>query len=130
MEKQINFHRLKTAWIMALGAGALTFVGAAWHWGQIAKPELVPLVIIFASASLVFSAVFFLACRIIAPGLGALIREDETRVEGATVKMVTHIEETGDAPLDQWVKRYVFARNMFGLAIVPLIVLAGLFLFA
>ena len=130
MSKEVNYDRLKMAWFMALSAGALGFVGAAWHWGQFTHPELVPLVIIFAIASIVFSAIFFFACLIIAPRLGSYITEDETKIKGSNVEMVTHVKKSGDAQLDGWVKRYVFARNMFGLAIIPLLLLACLFFFA
>jgi hypothetical protein len=130
LTKDIHYNRLKKAWFIALGIGALSFVGTAWHWGQFTRPELVPLVIIFSIASILFSAIFFFSCRIIAPGLGSYIIEDETKIKGSTVEMVTHVKESGDAQLDGWVKRYVFARNMFGLAIIPLLLLAGLFFFA
>ncbi len=125
-----NFELLKKLWIGSLLTGSLVFAGGIVYWRQILHPELVTIVILFAVSAIAFSALFFFVCRVVAPRLADFVVDEETKVEGPTVKMTTTIAASGDARLDRWVKRYVFTRNLFGMAVIPLLILGGLFLFA
>ncbi|PHR58346.1 MAG: hypothetical protein COA47_10735 [Robiginitomaculum sp.] len=125
-----NFEMLKKIWASSLVVGALVFAGGIVYWRQVLQPDLVTIVILFAVSAIVFSALFFFLCRIVTPGLADSVVDEETKVEGPTVKMITTIAASGDAQLDRWVKRYVFTRNLFGMAVIPLLLLGGLFLFA
>ena len=44
--------------------------------------------------------------------------------------MVTKTRSSGDPRLDGWIDKFVFARNTFGLSVLPLLLLGGVFLFA
>jgi hypothetical protein len=119
----MNLRALQTAWYVALAMGALTFVLCLALSGQFARPELVPIIISFALAVVVNTGIFFLATLVIAPGLNKFIASDETKIHGANVSLVTQTTDSGDAETDRWVKRFVFARNTFGMAIIPLALL-------
>ncbi len=129
MSKKLNFQKLNRGWFIALGLGFLSFSSGLITWKQFSNPEFVTIVIMFAVSAIIFSATFFFWCLIFSPKLGRFIESDDTEIEGPTVKMVTKVSKSGDADIDHWVKRYVFARNMFGLSVIPLLILGGLFVF-
>ena len=79
--------------------------------------------------AVVWGGVFFLGSLVLAPGLGAFIAGEDTRVKGPVVELVTETYETGDPRLNGWVRAYVTARGVFGLSIIPFLILAGLFFF-
>lgn len=125
----MDLQKLSTYWKICLGISLIAFLVALYASGQFAKPELVMIVMIFAGASILYSTLFFIACRLAAPDLSSFIVDDETKVKGPTVVMETTLLETPDAEINKWVSRYAFARNTFGLAIIPLLLLGGVFLF-
>ncbi|MEM0985877.1 MAG: hypothetical protein AAGJ32_06495 [Pseudomonadota bacterium] len=121
--------RLTRLWVASalLGIGAVPFV--LWLFGALFNFEPFPTVIAAAWGSLVFGGTFFIGTNLI----GVTFEErvtDETRVSGASVDHITHVEPYDDAARDRWLSRYVFARNLFGALIVPLAIFVGLFVFA
>ncbi len=127
--KELNIQNLNLGWRISLGLGFVSFLSGLIVLKQFTSPDLVTIVIIFAISAIIFSFVFFVWCLIFAQELGSFVQSDETEVKGTTVNMVTTISESGDANIDRWVQRYVFTRNMFGLSVIPLLILAGLVLF-
>ena len=127
--KGINIRLLNRAWQISLGIGILIFVIGLFFWKQFSNPKLVTIIILFAVSAIIFSALFFFWCIFFAPELGRFIKSDDTQVNGPTVKMVTTISHSGNANIDGWVERYVFTRNLFGLSVIPLLILGGLFVF-
>lgn len=125
----IKLKAIRTLWNISLGLGGIIFIVGLAMSNQFSRPELVPIVIIFALASAAFGGTFFIGCQFITPKLSTYIVGDKTTVEGPIVKTVTELSSSGDPEIDRWVKRYAFARNLFGMSILPLLILVGLFLF-
>ncbi len=120
---------LAPLWWGAISAGVLSVPVALALFGAIPDLEVFPAIMALAIGGFVFSGLFFLGANLMGVRFEARVR-DETRVSGANVDHITHVEETGDAGTDRWLSRYVFARTLFGSLIVPLAILLGLFWFA
>lgn len=125
-----NYARLRSLQIIALIAGAGVLAFSLWQMNQFSKPELAPLVMSFAFASITFSGLFYFGALLLEGSLQKYIISDETVIKGDSVEMVTHTEKTGDQRLDKWIGTYAFTRNLFGMSVIPLLLLGGLFLFA
>ncbi len=125
-----SLDRLRLLWRWSLVAGGLVLVLALWRMGQFRAPELAPLALAFAFAAIAFHGAFYAACALFAPGLHRYIAYDETEIRGYQVDWVTRADAGGDSELQRWLDRWVFARNTFGLGLVPLIILGALYLFA
>ena len=54
---------------------------------------------------------------------------DETVIRGESADMETSTRSSGDAEVDRWIASFVFARNLFGMALVPILILSWLFFF-
>lgn len=126
--KSPNFRTLRIVQIVAVTDAILVSLLALFLMGQFSDPELVPLIICAASAGIVFSAIFYFGCLIFEPSLLEYIKEDRTVIKGESVEMVTDTHTSGDARIDEWVNRFVFARNLFGMSVIPLLILGGLYL--
>ena len=125
---QPDFARLRLIQHAAVIVGALTLGLSLYLMGQFSDPELVPIVIAVAFTGIGFSAVFYFGCLAFEGSLQRYIVRDDTEIKGSNVEMVTTTAKSGDPQIDEWVNRYVFARNLFGMSVIPLIILAGLFL--
>ena len=125
-----NFARLRRIQHIAVIVGVLTLGASLYLMGQFSKPELVPIVISVALTGIGFSAVFYFGCLLLEGSLQKYIVSDDTVIKGQTVEMQTTTQDSGDAQIDEWVGRYVFARNLFGMSAIPLLLLGGLFLFS
>ncbi len=125
-----NFARLRRIQVIAVIVGALTLGLSLYLMGQFSKPELVPIVIAVALTGVGFSAVFYFGCLIFEGGLQKYIVADDTLIKGERVEMVTTTETSGDSEIDEWVGRYVFARNLFGMSVIPLLLLGAVFVFS
>lgn len=125
-----NYARLRLLQIGALIAGAGVLLLALWQTGAMAKPEIATIVISFALAAITFSGLFYFGALLTEGSLQKYIIGDETVIKGETVEMVTHTEKTGDPKLDKWIGTYAFTRNLFGMSVIPLLLLAGLYFFA
>ena len=126
---QLNFNRLRVVQLAAVIDGLTVFAVALWAMGQFSNPELVPIIICVALGNITFSAVFYFGCLMFEPSLLKYIKEDRTVIKSETVEMVTDTHRSGDAQIDEWVNRFVFARNLFGMSVIPLLILGGLWLF-
>ena len=113
----------------AVGDGMLAFGISYYLMNGFIGFELAPAVISMAFAGAVYGAVFYFGCLMFAPGLKNCIVSDDTKISGSTVAMVTTTRESGDAELDKWIAWFVFARNLFGMAIIPILILGGLYFF-
>ena len=130
MANQPDYARLRLIQIAALSVGAVALVGSLLLMGQFERPEIAPIVICVALAGAAFGAVFYFGCLLFEGALQAYIVSDDTEIKGQTVEMVTTTVPSGDDQIDDWVRRYVFARNIFGMSLIPLLILGGLLLFA
>ncbi len=93
-------------------------------------PEIATVALSIAFAGATFGAVFYFGALLLEGSLQKYILDDETVIKGDNVEMVTHTASSGDPRIDQWIGTYAFARNLFGMSIVPILILAGLFFFA
>lgn len=125
-----NYGRLRVIQINAVLVGAVTLGASLFLFGQFSNPEIAPIVICVALASFGFSAVFYFGCLFFEGSLQKYIVSDDTVIKSETVEMVTTTDKSGDDRIDEWVNRYVFARNLFGMSLIPLLILGGLYIFA
>jgi len=123
-----NFRTLRIIQVVAVLDAVTVLFASLYFMGQFSKPEIAPIVISGALAGITFGAIFYFGCLIFEPSLQKYIKEDRTVIKSETVEMVTDTYSSGNAEIDEWVNRYVFARNLFGMAIVPLLIFAGLWL--
>ena len=128
-KKMPDFKRLQNLHNGALAAGFAFFILTMRLSGQFQNPELVPIIIIFALASITYSGTFYFGCLFFEGSLQKYIISDDTVIKGQTVEMVTTTEDSGDEIINKWIGRYAFARNMFGMSIIPLLLLGGLYFF-
>ena len=91
--------------------------------------ELAPLVLSLSFAGFFYGLTFYFGCLILAPNLKDYIVSDDTVIRGDSVDMDTTTRASGDPEADKWIAAFVFARNLFGMALVPMALLGGLFLF-
>lgn len=127
--KTPNYKTLRIIQIAAVMDALTVLVVALYFMGQFSEPELAPIVIAVALAGITFGAVFYFGCLIFEPSLQQYIAGDRTVIKSDTVEMVTDTHSSGDPEIDEWVNRYVFARNIFGMSVIPLLILGGLYLF-
>ena len=125
-----NFKTLRIIQIAAVLDGLTVFALALYLMGQFSQPELAPIVIAVALAGITFGAVFYFGCLLFEPSLQAYIAGDRTEISGERVEMVTDTRSSGDPEIDEWVNRYVFARNLLGMSVIPLLLLGALYIWA
>ncbi|HRX73890.1 MAG TPA: hypothetical protein P5341_07280 [Hyphomonas sp.] len=125
-----DFRRLRLIQISALLVGAGVLVVSLWLMGQFRKPELAPLVMAFAFASISFSGLFYFGALLLEGSLQKYILSDETVIKGDNVEMVTKTASSGDPLIDKWIGTYAFTRNLFGMSLVPVLILIGLYFLA
>jgi hypothetical protein len=105
------------------------FAAAGFLMGVFRKPEVATVVLAFAFAGAAFGGVFYFGALLLEGSLQKYILRDETVIKGDDVKMVTHIASSGDPVIDKWIGTYAFARNLFGMSVIPILILAALFYF-
>ena len=98
--------------------------------GQFRKPEVAPIVMAIAFASIAFSGLFYFGALLLEGSLQKYILSDDTVIKGDTVEMVTTTTESGDPEIDKWIGTYAFTRNLFGMSLVPVLILIGLYFLA
>ena len=130
MDNKPNFLRLRIIQIAALIVGATVFAVSLWLMGQFRKPELAPIVMAFAFASISFSGLFYFGALLLEGSLQKYILSDDTVIKGDNVEMVTTTASSGDPEIDKWIGTYAFTRNLFGMSLVPIVILIGLYFFA
>jgi len=127
-DKTVDFGRLRSLMLTAVIAGAAVLVVSLWQLGQFQAFEIGWSVMAFAFGAIAWAAVFYFGCLIVEGSLTSYIISDDTEIKGQNVEMVTKTRSSGDARLDAWIEKFVFARNTFGLGVIPLLILGGLFL--
>ena len=125
-----NFRRLRIIQIASLIVGAGVLILSLWLMGQFRKPEVAPIVMAFAFASISFSGLFYFGALLLEGSLQKYILSDDTVITGDNVEMVTRTAESGDAEIDKWIGTYAFTRNLFGMSLVPILILVALYFFA
>ncbi|KCZ83585.1 hypothetical protein HAD_13324 [Hyphomonas adhaerens MHS-3] len=125
-----NFRRLRRIQVAALIVGAGVLVVSLWLMGQFRKPEVAPIVMAIAFASIAFSGLFYFGALLLEGSLQKYILSDDTVIKGDTVEMVTTTTESGDPEIDKWIGTYTFTRNLFGMSLVPVLILIGLYFLA
>ncbi|WP_273184838.1 hypothetical protein [Hyphomonas adhaerens] len=125
-----NFRRLRRIQVAALIVGAGVLVVSLWLMGQFRKPEVAPIVMAIAFASIAFSGLFYFGALLLEGSLQKYILSDDTVIKGDTVEMVTTTTESGDPEIDKWIGTYAFTRNLFGMSLVPVLILIGLYFLA
>lgn len=125
-----DFRRLSLLQIAALIVGAGVLILSLWLMGQFRKPEVAPIVMAFAFASISFSGLFYFGALLLEGSLQKYILSDDTVIKGDNVEMVTRTAKTGDPEIDKWIGTYAFTRNVFGMSLVPILILIGLYFFA
>jgi hypothetical protein len=130
MDQKPDFKRLRLLQVGALVAGAAVFFLALWGMGQFARPELAPVIMSFAFGGITFSGLFYCSALLTEGSLQTYIVSDDTVIKGERVEMVTMTGSSGDPEIDRWIATYAFTRNLFGMSIIPLLILGGLYVFA
>ena len=125
-----DFRRLRLIQIAALIVGAGVLILSLWLMGQFRKPEVAPIVMAFAFASISFSGLFYFGALLLEGSLQKYILSDDTVIKGDNVEMVTRTAKSGDREIDKWIGTYAFTRNLFGMSLVPILILIGLYFFA
>ena len=125
-----DFRRLRLLQIAALIVGAGVLILSLWLMGQFRKPEVAPIVMAFAFASISFSGLFYFGALLLEGSLQKYILSDDTVIKGDNVGMVTRTAKSGDPEIDKWIGTYAFTRNLFGMSLVPILILIGLYFFA
>ncbi|MEM9738676.1 MAG: hypothetical protein AAF829_02325 [Pseudomonadota bacterium] len=100
-----------------------------WGTGLPSRVDWLFILLSVALGGAVFGGVFFIGANLAGVKFESRV-SDETKIRGSNVEHITHINAYDDAKLDMWLDRYVFARNLFGGLIIPLLIFAGLFFFA
>lgn len=128
-DRRPDFSKLSLVRLVAVSDAVLAFGISYWLMTGFEGFDWVVAVICLAIAAFVYGGVFYFGCLIFAPRLKDYIVSDDTEIKGQTVEMVTMTRPAGDAETDRWVASFVFARNLFGMAIVPILLLGGLYFF-
>ena len=125
--KPVDFGKLRTLMLVSVLVGSGVLVLSLWQLGQFQDFEIGWTVMAVAFGAIAWSAVFYFGCLAIAGSMTDYIVSDDTEIRGDNVEMVTKTRTSGDDRLDAWVEKFVFARNTFGLSVIPLLILAGVF---
>jgi len=119
---------LSRLWWASITAGVLVALACLALFGVFQDWDWFLAFIALAIGATAFSGMFFLSTNLAGIQFETRLR-DETVIRGSNVEHVTHVERTGEAGTDKWLARYVFARNLFGGLVVPLLILAGVLAF-
>lgn len=125
--RPVDFGRLRTLMLIAVLAGAAVLLVSLWLLGQFNDFEVGWAVMALAFGAIAWSAVFYFGCLVLEGSLTGYIVSDDTEIKGERVEMVTKTRSSGDDRLDGWISQFVFARNTFGMAVIPLLILVGLY---
>jgi hypothetical protein len=88
-ESRPNFRRLRIIQIASLMVGTGVLILSLWLMGQFRKPEVAPIVMAFAFASISFSGLFYFGALLLEGSLQKYILSDDTVIKGDNVEMVT-----------------------------------------
>lgn len=129
-QEPVNYARLRIIQLIALSDAAAAFFLMLYFLKQLPPTDWVLVLIAFALASILFGAIFYFGCLLAVPQMKQYVLDDRTVIRGSSVDMVTDIAQTNDPRLNRWIGTYSFARSLFGLGIVPVVLLVGLYFFA
>jgi len=125
-----DFRLLKILQFAAVFDALIVFAISYFLMTGFSGLELVPAIMSLAFAGFFYGATFYVGALLLVPGLKDYIISDDTKIKGQTVEMETTTRSSGDPERDQWVASFVFARNLFGIALVPILILGWLYFFA
>ncbi|WP_084396356.1 hypothetical protein [Henriciella aquimarina] len=125
---EVDFGKLRIVMGLSVLAGGLVLLFAFWQLGQFRGVQIGWAVMAFAFGAIAWSAVFYFGCLAVAGSLTGYIVSDDTEIKGDNVEMVTKTRSSGNARLDAWIDKFVFARNTFGLSVLPLLLLLSVYL--
>lgn len=124
-----GFAGLRRLWYTAIIAGLICAVAGALLAGYPGDGELILLIMSIAFGAAIFGGTFFIGANLAGETFESHVR-DETKVRGASVDHITHVEAANDPMEQKWLDRYVWTRNLFGGLIIPLAIFAGLMIFS
>lgn len=124
-----DFAKLRALRWLALVLGAGVFGVSGWMMGVFTRPEVATCALAFAFGGIAFSAAFYFGALLTEGSLQKYLIRDETVIKGDNVDMVTHTRGSGDPETDRWVGTYVFTRNLFGMSVIPLLILGYFYFF-
>ena len=124
-----GFAGLRRLWYTAIIAGLICVFGGALLAGYPGDGEPILLIMSIAFGAAMFGGTFFIGANLAGETFESHVR-DETKVRGASVDHITHVETANDPVEQKWLDRYVWARNIFGALIIPLAIFAGLMIFS
>ncbi|WP_213271771.1 hypothetical protein [Hyphomonas sp.] len=124
-----DFAWLRRLRLFAILAGIGVLALSGWMMNVFRAPEVATVALAFAFASITFSALFYFAALLTEGSLQKHILRDETVIKGDNVEMVTHTRPAEDAETRRWVGTYVFTRNLFGMSVIPLLILGYFYFF-
>ena len=126
-EPDIDFSRLGNMMRVALLVGAGVLAITLLLFNQFNDFDLGASAMAVAFGVIAWSATFYFGCLAVAGSLTDYIVGDDTEIIGSNVEHVTRTRSSGDDRLDGWIDQFVFARNTFGLSILPMLILVGLY---
>ena len=126
-EPDIDFSRLGNMMRVALLVGAGVLAITLLLFNQFNDFDLGASAMAVAFGVIAWSATFYFGCLAVAGSLTDYIVGDDTEIKGSNVEHVTRTRSSGDDRLDGWIDQFVFARNTFGLSILPMLILVGLY---
>lgn len=124
-----DFEKLRALRWLALAVGAGVFGASGWLMSIFTRPEVATCALAFAFGGIAFSAVFYFGALLTEGSLQKYLIRDETVIKGDNVEMVTHTRRADDPETERWVGTYVFTRNLFGMSVIPLLILGYFYFF-
>jgi len=124
-----DFRLLKILQFTAVIDGGVIFAISYFLMTGFAGFELVPAIMSLTFAGFFYGATFYFGTLLLVPDLKDYIVSDDTKIKGQTVEMETTTRASGDPETDRWVASFVFARNLFGMSLVPILILGWLYFF-
>jgi hypothetical protein len=130
MTDKPDFRRLRLIQIVAVVVGAVVLLGVALADGAV--PETGSRADRHGGCLRQYQLqwAFYFGALLLEGSLQKYILSDDTVIKGDNVEMVTTTAESGDPEIDKWIGTYAFTRNLFGMSLVPILILIGLYFFA
>ncbi len=126
-QKPVDFSKLRTLMLVAVSAGLGVLLYFLWKLSVFTDFQIGWAALSLGLAAITWSAVFYFGCLVIAGSMTDYIISDDTVIKGDNVELVSKTRTSGDERLDSWIEKFVFARNTFGMAVLPLLILIGLY---
>lgn len=125
--RPVDFGKLRTLMLAAISVGLGVLAYFLWKLDVFSDFQIGWAVLALGLAAIAWSAVFYFGCLAIAGSMTGYIVSDDTVIKGDNVELVSKTRTSGDARLDAWIDKFVFARNTFGMSVLPLLILIWLY---